>query len=319
MLLGEQSRLPVFQSLYNGSIKDVSTLKSTLSLAFHIQGRRLTLVMDKGFFSKSNVKNLLSGPFKSKFLLALPWTVSFAQEQVEREMEGIDSPDHVILFGKEVLRGVSRRLDWPGMKGDPSVPVYVHSYYNLTRADERKNSLYGYVAGLAGLAKKDSTDKRYTAEFGKYLVVKKSGRTGREHVSIRHEVLRKELRHAGWMILISNHVKDTAEALRIYRAKDVIEKGFLKLKNNLDLNRSRMHSDTTMRAKVFIDFISLIILSHIHNVMPERGLYKTMTKLELIRYMEKLRVQYIKGDRILFPVSKIQKTIPDAFGIKYPS
>jgi hypothetical protein len=318
MLLGEQSRLPVFQCLYNGSIKDVNTLASTLSLAFHIQGHRLTLVMDKGFFSKNNVKNLLSGPLKSKFLLALPWTVSFAQEQVDREREGIDSPEKVILLGKEVLRGVSRRLDWPPMKGGQPVPLYVHIYYNLTKADERKNSLYGYAASLVELAKKDSADKRYSAEFKKYLTVKKSDKTGKERVLIRHEVLRKELRHAGWMVLISNHVKDTSEALRIYRAKDVIEKGFLKLKNNLDLNRLRVHGDTTMRAKVFIDFIALIILSHIHNVMLEKGLYKTMTKLELIRCMEKLRVQYIKGDRILFPVSKIQKIILDAFGIKYP-
>jgi hypothetical protein len=73
-----------------------------------------------------------------------------------------------------------------------------------------------------------------------------------------------------------------------------------------------------MRAKVFIGFIALIMLSHIHNVMLEKKLYKTMTKLELIRCMEKLKVQYIKGDRILFPISKIQKTILDSFGVKYP-
>jgi transposase len=120
------------------------------------------------------------------------------------------------------------------------------------------------------------------------------------------------------MILVSNHVKDAKEALRIYRAKDVVEKGFLALKNNLDLNRLRVHGDTTMHAKVFIDFIALIMLSHLHNTMLESGLYKKMTKLELIRHMEKLRVQYIKGDRILFPISKIQKTILDAFGVKYP-
>jgi transposase len=318
MLLGEQSRLPVYQSLYNGSIKDVNTLASTLSLAFRIQGRRLTLVMDKGFFSKNNVKNLLSGPLKSRFLLSLPWTLSFAREQVEREREGMDKPEHVIVFGKEVLRGVSRRLDWPGKEGEKACPVYVHIYYNLTLADERKNSLYGYVAGLVELANRDPADKRHEGEFGKYLRIKKPVANGKAAVSIREDVLRKELWHAGWMVLISNHVKDAKEALRIYRAKDVIEKGFLRLKNNLDLNRLRVHSDTTMRAKVFVDFIALILLSHIHNVMLKAGLYKNMTKHELIRHMEKLRVQYIKGDRILFPVSKIQKTILDAFGVKYP-
>jgi hypothetical protein len=110
LLLGEESRLPVFQSLYNCSIKDVSTLTSTLALAFGIQGNRLTLVMDKGFFSKTNGKNLRQGPLKSKFLLALPWTVRFAGEQVERERAGIDKADKAIVFEKEVLRGVSRRL-----------------------------------------------------------------------------------------------------------------------------------------------------------------------------------------------------------------
>jgi transposase len=196
--------------------------------------------------------------------------------------------------------------------------VYVHIYYNLTKADERKNALYGYAVSLLSLAKENPDDKRYKQEFEKYLNLKKSKKGGKAAVSIRHEVLQKELRHAGWMVLISNHIKDAKEALRIYRAKDVVEKGFLKLKNNLDLNRLRVHGETTMRAKVFVGFIALIMLSHIHNIMLKNDLYKKMTKLELIRHMEKFRVQYIKGGRILFPISKIQKTILDAFGVKYP-
>jgi transposase len=237
---------------------------------------------------------------------------------VEREKEGIDNPERVIVFGKEVLRGVSRRLDWPGREEGKSCPVYVHIYYNLTKADEKKNSLYGYAASLVELARKDPGEKRYEQEFRKYLSIKRSDKSGKLKVSIRQEVLKRELRHAGWMVLVSNHVRDGKEALRIYRAKDIIEKGFLKLKNNLDMNRLRVHGDTTMRAKVFVHFIALIMLSHIHNTMLKAGLYKNMTKLELIRYMEKLRVQYIKGDRILFPVTKMQKTILDAFGIKHP-
>jgi transposase len=213
---------------------------------------------------------------------------------------------------------VSRRLDWPGMEEGKGCPVYVHIYYNLTKADEKKNSLYGYAASLLELARKDPGEKRYEQEFKKYLSIKKSAKSGKGKVSIRQEVLKRELRHAGWMVLVSNHVRDIQEALKIYRAKDIIEKGFLKIKNNLDMNRLRVHGDTTMRAKVFVNFIALIILSHIHNTMLKAGLYKEMTKHELIRHMEKLRVQYIKGDRILFPVTKTQKTILDAFGVKHP-
>jgi predicted DNA-binding transcriptional regulator len=68
---------------------------------------------------------------------------------------------------------------------------------------------------LVELAEKDSADKRFRDEFGKYLTIKKAAGTGKVTVSIRHDVLRKELQHAGWMVLISNHVKDPKEALRI--------------------------------------------------------------------------------------------------------
>jgi hypothetical protein len=65
---------------------------------------------------------------------------------------------------------------------------------------------------------------------------------------------------------------DNAEdAINLYRAKDVVEKGFGRLKNCLDLSRLRVHSDETMQNKVFIGFVALIVLSHIHRVMDERG------------------------------------------------
>jgi hypothetical protein len=44
--------------------------------------------MDKGFFSKTSVKHLLSGPLKSKFLLAVPWTVSLAPGTCLRFVRG---------------------------------------------------------------------------------------------------------------------------------------------------------------------------------------------------------------------------------------
>jgi hypothetical protein len=42
MLMGEQSGLPVFQTVYSGSLKDVSTFKTTLKQATcYIQGKPL--------------------------------------------------------------------------------------------------------------------------------------------------------------------------------------------------------------------------------------------------------------------------------------
>ena len=83
-------------------------------------------------------------------------------------------------------------------------------------------------------------------------------------------------------------------------------------------DQARVHSQQAMESKVFIGFIALILSSHIHRVMLEQKLYKTMTMKELIRTMEKLRTQVIDGRRILFPMTKRQREIYQAFGVAPP-
>ena len=116
----------------------------------------------------------------------------------------------------------------------------------------------------------------------------------------------------------TNHLQVKGEAIRIYRDKDVVEKGFLRLKHNLGLGRLRVHSQQAMESKVFVGFIALILCSHIHRIMLENDLYKTMTMKDLIKTMEKLRTQVSDGRRILFPQTKRQKEIYKMFAVPMP-
>jgi transposase len=314
LLLGEQSRLPVFQMRYNGSIKDVATLKTSLSMAFSIGQNRLTLVMDKGFYSQKNLNSLLQGPFKGKFIIALPFTVTAAKELVKEFRSTIDTPDYAIALSEyQSIQGVMKKITW-----NKEQNLYAHVYYNLLKAAEVKSSLYGHVASLIELAKANPEDIRYAAEFDQYLHIKKSAGTGGYRITIRHEVVEAEYSHAGWMVLLSNHQKNPEKALNIYRAKDAVEKGFYRLKNDLDFHRLRIHSDTAMHSKMFIGFIALIIMSHIHLTMTNLRMYKSWTLKELIKELEKLHVQYIAGNRILHPVSKTQKELFHIFGLEPP-
>jgi transposase len=113
-------------------------------------------------------------------------------------------------------------------------------------------------------------------------------------------------------------MSDVREALTIYRQKDVVEKGFLCLKNSLDLGRLRVHQETSMQNKVFVGFISLILLSQIHKNMLAEKLYKKMTMKKLIMVLSKLRVQEINGTQILYPLAKEQKIIFKAFDVDEP-
>jgi transposase len=309
MLLGEKSKLPVFQTVYSGSLKDVSTLKTTLETASHLNLHNMSIVMDKGFCSTKNINAMCKRDKAVRFLMAMPFSHKFAKQQVEDEKDDINSVDNTITIGSDIIRGVTRMHSWK-----PNTELFVHIFFNAEQAEHVKNKLYGYVSTLRDEVACDPKDTKKAKEISKYLILHQSGEAGCP-VKIRYNVLENELKTAGWLICVSNHVETAKEAIQIYRAKDVVEKGFLRLKNCLDLARLRVRSDNAMQNKVFIGFIALIFTAHIHKVMLEHNLYRTMTMKKLIKALESLRVQYIKGNRILFPITKTQKTIFDAFGI----
>ena len=98
----------------------------------------------------------------------------------------------------------------------------------------------------------------------------------------------------------------------------LLKKGFLRFKNSLDLGRLRVHRENSTQNKTFVGFLALILLSQIHKVMLDHGLYKKMTMKKLLMTLSKLRVQEINGTRILFPLTKEQKGIYKAFGVDEP-
>ena len=124
---------------------------------------------------------------------------------------------------------------------------------------------------------------------------------------------------AGWVVLISNDIADALQAMCIYRDKDVVEKGFLRLKNSIDLGRLRVHSDQAMQGKLFVGFLASILMAEINKKMVEHDLYKNYTMREVIYILSKLRVQDINTRRILYPVTKEQRLIYEAFDLELPT
>ena len=98
---------------------------------------------------------------------------------------------------------------------------------------------------------------------------------------------------AGWVILVSNDISDAKKAISINRDKDVVEKGFLRLKNSIDLGRLRVHGDNAAQGKLFVGFLASIIMSSINKVMSDKELYGKYTMKELLRILTKLRIQEI--------------------------
>ena len=311
LIMGERSKSPVYQIPYSGSISDVTTLQTTLKLASHLSLGELKLVMDKGFYRKRNIDTLLADGV-TKFITAASFNTGFICKLVESSKPSIDRADNAILVGEDTILGMTHEVKWSSKH-----TLYAHVYHNAVGAAIAKSELYGFVASLAEIARANPYSEKHAKKFKKHLTINEAP-ANQFTVNIRQDVLEDQLATIGWLVLLSNHISDVSGAIHIYRAKDAVEKGFDRFKNSLDMRRLRVHSSEGMENKAFVAFIGLIVMSFIHKVMSEKNLYSNMTMKRLIHTLEKLRVQYIDGNRILFPLTKQQSDIYEAFGFDAP-
>lgn len=311
MLMGERSKLPIFQVVYSGSIGDVSTLLTTLRTATNLNLKNMSLVMDKGFAKIHNINKLLSKETNVRFLIALPFSMKFAKGKVTNEANNIDSAGNTVIIGSDVLRGVTSKQMW-----DENNEIFVHTIFNPVVAAYARNNLYCKVKELSTFVTQNPEKHQDNKDVKRYLTVKKLPEPKGFSVNIKEKVVANELLTKGWVVIVGNHIDNAQNVLEIYREKDVVEKGFLRMKSCLDLARLRVHSDETMQSKIFIGFIALIITAHIHKVMSANQLYKSWTMKKMLKILERLRIHLIKNDQIVSPLTKDQKRIFAAFDMK---
>jgi transposase len=311
MLVSEESKLPVFEMMYNGSLNDVSTLRTTLSVSSGISLNNMSLVMDKGFASQKNINAMLNDGNGTRFIAALPLTMNFVKEQINMERKKIDNINNTIIVGDDGnLRGVTQKRIW-----NKKSSVFTHIYFNPLLACKKRDKIYAYVSSLKEAVLSSELLDNFKADIEKYLIV-----TNNEtfSVTVKEDLIEKEIQYDGWMVIISNFVSNAKHAIKIYRDKDVVEKTFLRLKNFIDLSRLRVHSDIDAENKIFIGFIALILTAHINKVMSENELYATMSMKELLKKLETHKIQYIKGKNIIYPSTTTHKLIYSAFGLSIP-
>ena len=314
LLFGQKGRLPVYFERTPGNITDVTTLHNLLKTFKAMGTKSLHYVMDKGFYSKKNVDNLLAS--KDKFILSVPLKNKWIQDTIDEIYESIHGPEGYQKLDDEILYVHSRLYPW----GEGNRRCYLHLYYNAharaTAVDRFTEELVGYKDELESGKLISSHQEAYDAFF----VIKTTPKKGLQ-VSYNTETVRQYInRYAGFQALLTNSIKDPIESLQIYRDKDVVEKSFDDLKNQLDMKRLRMHSSATVDGRLFVQFIALIYMSALRREMRTSGLIKRYTVRELLQEMETLtKVKYSgKYGHILTEVTKPQREILQGLNIALP-
>ena len=138
----------------------------------------------------------------------------------------------------------------------------------------------------------------------------------------KDDVIKQELQLCGYFVLVTSDKMTASDAIDLYYSRDASEKLFRGDKSYLGNKSMRVYTSESTDAKIFIEFVALIVRNRIYTLLKEEvekidGSPNYMTVPAALRELEK--IEMIRGhDRIYrldHAITKTQKVILKAFDI----
>jgi transposase len=324
LVFGEDSALPVYYRVLPGNISDVTIVKKLLKDVSFLEIDKLKLVMDRGFYSTSNINALFKGHYK--FLISVKANVGFVSEAVREAKERIHDFRHYDDEHEVYFYSVASK--WPYVEKDRHKKtvkeeerrIYIHVFYNGTRAEAEKQrfakSLTETKAAI--LEGRDLTSVQKDIRDS-YFIVKTTPKRG-ACVEYRETEIKRHMDDLGYFVLLSNDVKDSRIAIETYRRKDMVEKAFDNLKERLEMRRTTVHSDETLQGRFFLQFLALIFVSYLHKHMHDKGLYRNYTMQSLMDSLDVIERFDYDGNRPHYSeITDKQRKLYECLGALLPN
>ena len=316
VLFGQKKRLPAYYRRLQGNIPDVVTLRNTIKAMDLLGSGKTHFVLDRGFYSKANVDELLKRRYH--FTMALPIGRKWVEQIIDLHYESIESPGgYVQTDDNEILYSATTLYKW----GDDSRRTYVHIYYNPARAAEEFNRLLGHLFECKKELETVGCLSPHNEWAARFFILKETPKRGRSVVFNDSEILQYRKRYAGFFCILSTNLKDSLEALRVYRTRDVVENCFDDMKNQLDMKRLRVHNSSSMDSRLFLQFLASIFICAIRNTIQSDESLKNLTVRETLETMEPLCLSRFSDryGKIYTETSPLQRNIMKAFGLQLPT
>jgi transposase len=129
-------------------------------------------------------------------------------------------------------------------------------------------------------------------------------------VDVRKNAVSQRINRMGRYIICYKDEMTWEECLRTYKERDMIEKRFHHLKNDLEAVPMHVQKESTMRGFLFICFISLILRMRLQKQLEETRLDANYSVEALFLELEKIHlIRLENGEQLLTELTKKQKDI----------
>jgi transposase len=311
------NRVPLFYEEYPGSITDVSQFIYMVDKVRAYGYQKVGFVLDRGYFSKENIRYMDDNG--DTFIIMVKGKKKLVSSLVEENLNTFETNRDCSIRAYRVYgKTVTARL-----YDDDSRDRYFHIYFSASRQAAEREQLEQILDKLKlFLDKHLGQEITLSKTYHKYFMLHYDKKGVLLSYTERKDVIEKELRLCGYFCMITSEKMTAAQALIHYKGRDISEKIFSTDKSFIGSKSMRVHSIESLSAKIFIEFIALVIRNRIYNLLKE-----TMLRMETkanyltvpaaLRELEKIEMVRC-GDRryrLDHAVSRKQKTILSAFGL----
>lgn len=312
---------PLFYEIYPGSIVDVSQLQCMLEKAQSYGYKKIGFVLDRGYFSKKNIQYMDS--CKYDFVIMARGKASFLEKIILENKGTFESKRSCAIpqyrtYGKTIQTK---------LYADDEKDRYFHIYHKAKKESSERDVLEDKIQKMTELLERQegrsiNFGDAYHWYFDIFSHKKDDGSSKFLYAKEKSEVIERELALCGYFVIITSRKMTAAEALSLYKSRDASEKLFRGDKSYLGNRSLRVSGNESASAKIFIEFVALIVRCKIYtqlksmmlemskkpNYMTVPAALKELEKIEMLRQMDNIY-------RLDHAVTATQKTILKAFGV----
>ncbi len=256
-----------------------------------------------------------------RFVLPLSFSTKIASQLISQNLKALQSPLSGLYYKGRPMFHVKEDITIDG------VSLRAHLFHDEKRkANEIEHLMRRIVEIEDRVITKEFGSKKSVQEYmrktfkGSHRIFNIIGQPPSFRLQRRPKAISRLMNRMGKTILLTNDPKlDQQHLLNLYRRKDVLEKMFDVIKNELNSGRLRVSSIEAMEGRLFLMFLSLIVYSSLSQIMKEKNLYKTYTLSEVFYELKKLRAVTLNTRKTyLTEVTKKQRYLYEKFDLPIP-
>lgn len=337
MVHARETELPLFYRELYGSVPDIVTITTTASIISGLGLNNYSFALDRGFFSNENIWYFHDN--KLGFTIGVPLNAHrSARNLLENCRTKLHTFNSTICLGETTLNHMSAAYVFTRKNREThkieSFKATAHIYLNRIRQAEEERQFQELLNGImrdfhrTEFQEMAEVEQWLSSKIGKSKLhlfswtgpAKPRGATptrfvnskdGGFRLSVREAEYARAVRDMGiFMILNSDNDADGEKTLKDNRSRDLQEKVFDILKNTTGNDRIKVSNDDTLKGRLFLAFIAVILHKAVEKYLRSANMLKTTSVNKALDLARKFNVICLPdGKKIPLEVPKKSRVI----------